>query len=146
MEIEERARIAAIVDPLAWTRRQQLLDRAEHWSANPDGFRQEHAFQFRDGCLKAADDAVRDSLRKSDAIIAALAPEPAGGERDNDDLLAQLRGRARFLRDYGGVKSPDLMEEAAAEIEHRRRAEQEAERRVAELESVLDDLLKHSWP
>lgn len=34
------------------------------------------------------------------------------------DLLARLRGRARYLRDLGRVKSPEMMDEAALEIEH----------------------------
>ena len=36
---------------------------------------------------------------------------------EGGSLLAQLRGRARFLRTRGEVKSADLMERAARELE-----------------------------
>jgi hypothetical protein len=42
-------------------------------------------------------------------------------ETDSDSLVQRLRGRAQFLRDRkDGVKSPDLMERAADEIERLR--------------------------
>jgi hypothetical protein len=38
------------------------------------------------------------------------------------DITTQLRGRARFLRDRGEVKSPEAMEDAAREVERLREA------------------------
>lgn len=45
-----------------------------------------------------------------------------------DDLIEQLRGRARFLRDKGRVKSPSLMEQAADTLAAREQALAEARR------------------
>lgn len=35
----------------------------------------------------------------------------------HDELIQQLRGRAEYLRYKGGIKTPELMERAAATIE-----------------------------
>lgn len=40
---------------------------------------------------------------------------------EENSLTQRLRGRAAYLRDYGEVKSPDLMEDAADEIERLQR-------------------------
>lgn len=36
---------------------------------------------------------------------------------DENDLVTRLRGRAAYTRDQGGIKSAELMEQAADEIE-----------------------------
>jgi hypothetical protein len=51
------------------------------------------------------DEAIRN-------IEAALATFQPSGERR--EAIARLRGRALFLRNRGEIKSPDLMEQAAA--------------------------------
>lgn len=40
---------------------------------------------------------------------------------EENNLTQRLRGRAAYLRDNGEVKSPDLMEDAADEIERLQR-------------------------
>lgn len=47
-------------------------------------------------------------------LDAPPAPDPAEGlVEDDDPLTDQLEGRARFLRDRGEIKSPEIMERAA---------------------------------
>lgn len=43
-------------------------------------------------------------------------------DTDGNDIVDRLRGRALFLRDTGWIKSPEIMEEAAIEIERLREA------------------------
>lgn len=40
---------------------------------------------------------------------------------EENSLIERLRGRAAYLRDNGEVKSPDLMEDAADEIDRLQR-------------------------
>lgn len=46
---------------------------------------------------------------------------------DGNDIVDRLRGRALFLRDTGWTKSPEMMEEAAVEIERLREVKPSAE-------------------
>lgn len=78
-----------------------------------------------DGLFQNIQNAVyamrgRTALLNDAAIVAPLAAAPAqSGVQSHDDtaeLVARLYGRALFLRKRGGVKSPDLMERAAAAL------------------------------
>ncbi len=39
-----------------------------------------------------------------------------------NDLISRLLGRAKHLRDVGAIKSPELLEEAAAELQELRKS------------------------
>jgi len=43
-------------------------------------------------------------------------PLPHDSKTEAGELVARLRGRALFLRNRGGIKSPELMEQAAAAL------------------------------
>lgn len=63
------------------------------------------------------DEDVRHSFDAClrERLDAALAAQPMGGVADAE-FVQQLRGRAQFLRDRGEVKSPELLERAAAAL------------------------------
>lgn len=58
--------------------------------------------------------------RELEAALPATAPAPAAfveADVEGDELPQQLRGRALYLREQGGVKSADLMDRAADALE-----------------------------
>jgi len=58
--------------------------------------------------------------RELEAALPAAAPAPAAfveADVEGDALPQQLRGRALYLREQGGVKSADLMDRAADALE-----------------------------
>lgn len=77
--------------------------------------------------IETAYEAMVEQLPKTFAYLASR-EQPSG-----DEVVAQLLGRARFLRDQGRIKSPDLMEEAAARIQALETALAEAEGQLAAL-------------
>lgn len=58
------------------------------------------------------------------------------------DLVERLRGRARFLRDRKRIKSPELMEDAAARITELETALAEAEGRVKAITIAMHDAIR----
>ncbi|HED1419998.1 TPA: hypothetical protein R4S64_001981 [Kluyvera georgiana] len=58
-----------------------------------------------------------------------------------NDLISRLLGRAKYLRDIGEVKTPELLEAAACELQERR----EAMKPLAgiDLESAVDRLAEN---
>ena len=72
-------------------------------------------------CLAAQEWPPEDGDKQIDEVVAAImAVEPDGIpmiEEPYSSLSVQLRGRARFCRDRGEIKTPDLLEEAARVLE-----------------------------
>ena len=63
----------------------------------------------------------------------------------NKDLIQQMRGRAKFCRDRGEIKTPELLERASnllesQETECLKTELLAAEAEIARLQSALDDL------
>ena len=63
----------------------------------------------------------------------------------NKDLIQQMRGRAKFCRDRGEIKTPELLERAinlleSQETERLKTELLAAEAEIARLQSALDDL------
>lgn len=65
-------------------------------------------------------------------------PEP------EDDIVAQLRGCAAFRRDRGEVKSPGLMDQAAARLQEALDRADRAEKERDEAQEIARDALKRS--
>jgi len=112
-----RETMARIIDPDAW-----------------------HETLPADGCGEYWIGRRNKAKTKADAIIAALAPEPAGGDVTHQDVsLGQVVYRdflAGKLDSGGEYEGEECAIEAAARS--RRRAEQEAERRVAAFAVALE--------
>ena len=62
-------------------------------------------------CYSLVMDDAADEIERLRAT-----PVEAARAQDNAELIARLRGRALFLRNRGGQKSPDLMERAASAL------------------------------
>lgn len=59
--------------------------------------------------------AARAILSLSDDLLALLA-QPVITDNDDDDLIQRLSGRAKFLRDKGEIKTPELIEAAISAL------------------------------
>ena len=60
----------------------------------------------------------------------------------SDDLVKQLRGRSQFCKDRGEIKSPELMEDAAARIEELEAKLAMADKLASEFKNCLEVLTK----
>lgn len=59
-----------------------------------------------------------------------------------NDLISRLLGRAKHLRDVGAIKSPELLEEAAAELQERRKADKPPVHPTVASEKLDDETLQ----